>query len=126
MFVETFRQAWFSRVPELHATCQEKFQEKQFFGKIIISETNFGIFGKNFSTGLSKLNSTFPEEHFRKNLILEEIIFSQLFSAFEQKISVSWEKMTGLSKMYSTCQKEHFEAKYFFGEKLNFTITFGL
>ena len=60
-------------------------------GKVIFWENNifrnifrngvktFRTFGEIFSAGLSKVNSTFLEEQFRKILIFGEIIFSVFF-----------------------------------------------
>ena len=79
---------------KLHAACYVSrtiFRKIDFLGKIKIRNIfrtgakYFWSFGEFFSAGLSKLNYTFPEEHFRKILFFEEIVFSHFFWVFRRK-----------------------------------------
>ena len=131
IFVEKFRQAWLDKT-----AC---YVLRTILWKMIFWKNNnlpnifrngmkkLRNFGKNFSAGLSKLNSTFPEERSRKNLIFEEIIFWQFFSLFERKNFSFLEKYGKFVENVFSLSRGTFWGEFFFRKKKrNFTITFGL
>ena len=74
---------------------------------------------RNFSAGLSKLQSTCTEDYFEKKSIFLKELLQNCFRNYDEKTS------TLFSKFQSTCAGKYFEEKIFIKKLIIFFLTTG-